>query len=113
MGEASVWGVVVPNRPAAMALGQAGHVSQVRAFGLARSRAAFARALIAAGLMHGSPASVSKFVAEYGGTSSNSREAAVATTDGLVFVCPSTYRTGDPILPWPRPTARTEGRSDG
>lgn len=104
MGEprAVLWSATVVAHEAARALGEQRWVVQVRAFGLARSRADFARRLIAAGLASGSETSVSRYLRDYGSACGSDEEERVAAQHpDKVFVRPLTAAAGRPMIAWP------------
>lgn len=97
------WVTVSAPQGAGEVLGLPSHVRQVTAYGRAPSRAAFARALIAAEVAWESPASVSRFVRDYGSTSSNPADLA-AITDSRVYLGPTSGNPDDrQRIPWPLP----------
>lgn len=83
------------------AMPQNGHGRQIRVYGRARSRVAFARMLIAAGLEHGSEASVSRWIADYGGTTEGVGALAACTADGQLYVAPLDGPDAGPYLSYP------------
>lgn len=92
-----VYGVTVYSPRAADAVGAPSHVRQVRAVAQARSKAAFARALVAADLVKGSTASVLRDATE----TKNAAEVAACVTPDQVFIAPLD-RSG--LIPWPPAT---------
>lgn len=76
------------------------HVRQCQVLGRAKSRAAFARALIAAGIERGSAASVSNYVRNYGGDTHNTEDLATITDERL-YLRTAHARPGDPYVAYP------------
>ncbi len=79
------------------AVGQAPHISQVRARGLFPSRAAFARALLAAKLVYGSERSVVRELTNFGMDGWLDPR----LVPGQVYVQTLNWRDDDPLIPWP------------
>jgi hypothetical protein len=81
-------------------LGVAPHVAQIQVFGRAPSRAAFARAVVAAGLDRRSPTALASYLAEYGGHTRNAADLA-AMTDDRLYVRSINAAAGSPLIPYP------------
>ena len=82
---------------------QQGHGRQVTAYGRARSRAAFARMLIAAKLSGSSETATSNWIREYGGETAEPK-ALAAITDDRVYLAPLDHN-GERFEPWPPASA--------
>lgn len=95
----------IPRGVTAEQLGQAPHVRQCQIMGRARSRAEFARKLVAAGLDWRSAGAVAREVGDYGGTTGNADDlVTIPETDPALYVRSLHDRT--PPIPLPDQTER-------
>lgn len=97
------WRVIAHDHNAAQAVGQRSHIIQVEAIGQFKSKAAFARGLVAAGLFATERSALSQMNHSGGETwNEYSREITSAAPE-TVFVGPLNKISTDVFIPWPAP----------
>lgn len=93
--------LMVISSKAAAALDQRSHIVQVTAIGAFKSKAAFARALVAAELGYDERSTLRE-MARYGGETWNQKSVEVTSAaPEQIFVEPVTPKQSDHIIPWP------------
>jgi len=103
MSDLPLWSATImrPSNVSAEALSQARHVRQCYIYGRAKSRAEFARKLIACGVERRSVAAVSAWLRDWGNSNDGHKSALEAVTDDRIYLAALDHRPGDPVLPYP------------